>query len=888
MKAFYCAGTHWDREWYEPFQEFRRWLVELVDELMDLMEKDPEYRCFHLDGQTVVLEDYLEIRPERREELLRLLRGGRLLAGPWYNLPDEWLISGESFIRNLARGLRVCRELDVPALDFAYTPDQFGHVAALPMIMRGFGFSAGICWRGTQDETFPAHFAWVGPDGGRMAYHKLCDKGSYSPFEFAVRRPVKDGGYRDEDVDTHFVPFFDEESARSSVPMVLMLDAIDHQRPDPKMPWLFAALREKHPEITFEWGSLADYGRALAAHLDELPERRGELREPARDNRRVGQYLIVHTISSRYDLKRKNDLGQALLEKWAEPLLLMETLDGGKPVPGFLDKAWQYLLRNHPHDSICGCSIDQVHRDMHYRFDQAALLAGGIIRRACARLGGASAAADDWARVAAHNPLPYARRGVFDLTLYFPADYAEKTGNAYIDSLAWGERYNKFDLVAPGGERIPYQHVRVERNIECRRVDANGREQTVMGDLYHVAAELDLPPCGHATFRIETTPEATRTFGSLLTGPLRAENAHLAFELFPDGTGALTRKADGEVFPNLFLYEDCGECGDGWTRGQLLNDIVYRGPGAQVMTAVDEDGPLRTVFRVERTRLLPDEMDRRTGWRSERRAPLMVTDYISVEKDCPVLKVRTVVDNTVRDHRLRVLFPTLIETDTSFADTPFAVVERDIAIPPETARWQERVNPETAFTSFFGVKDAQGGLAVVSGGGLHECAVLETPESCLALTLFRSFRKTVMRPEQPDGQLQGRLEFSYALYPFEGAFDPRAALRQADLLAVGVFAHTAAPGAPERRSFLGQTGGGAVMTAMKPADDGNGGVVRFWNPTGADVVDGFRTEAALDTAFLCNLNEEPGAELPVRDGAVAVTVPAGGLATVRFTWKPKG
>ena len=115
MKAYYCVGTHWDREWYEPFQEFRMWLVELIDELMDLMDKDPEYRCFHLDGQAVVLQDYLEVRPERRERLVGLLKEGRLIAGPWYDLPDEWLISGESYVRNLMMGMRVCRELGVEA-----------------------------------------------------------------------------------------------------------------------------------------------------------------------------------------------------------------------------------------------------------------------------------------------------------------------------------------------------------------------------------------------------------------------------------------------------------------------------------------------------------------------------------------------------------------------------------------------------------------------------------------------------------------------------------------------------------------------------------------------------------------------------------------------------
>ncbi|HOC70063.1 MAG TPA: glycoside hydrolase, partial [Candidatus Hydrogenedentes bacterium] len=198
MKAFYCVGTHWDREWYEPFQEFRIWLVELIDELMDLMEKDPRYLCFHLDGQTIVIEDYLEIRPERRERLLRLLKERRLLIGPWYNLPDEWLVSGESLIRNMMRGYRMCRELGVAPLDFAYTPDQFGHIAALPMIMSGFGLRTGIVWRGTQDETCPAHFVWAGPDGSRLVYYKLMDKGSYGPFDLLARTPIKKAGNTDE------------------------------------------------------------------------------------------------------------------------------------------------------------------------------------------------------------------------------------------------------------------------------------------------------------------------------------------------------------------------------------------------------------------------------------------------------------------------------------------------------------------------------------------------------------------------------------------------------------------------------------------------------------------------------------------------------------------
>ncbi len=899
MKAFYCAGTHWDREWYEPFQEYRRWLVELIDELIDLMAQDPDYACFHLDGQTVVLEDYLEIRPERREQLVKLLKERRLLAGPWYNLPDEWLISGESFVRNLMRGVRICRNMGFPHLDFAYTPDQFGHIAALPMIMRGFGLSAGICWRGTQDETHPMHFAWVGPDRGKLAYHKLTDKGSYAPFEFAVRDHLRAEGYTDESYAKRFDTYFEEESARTIAPLLLMLDAIDHTRPDHEMPAIFQKLKERRPDIEFCWTALEEYGRELARHLDALPERHGELREPARDHQRVGQYLIVHVISSRYDLKQRNDRSQALLEKWVEPMLVYEMMAGGAPVPGFLDKAWQYLLRNHPHDSICGCSQDQIHRDMHYRFDQCDLIADGCVRRSMARIAGAAAGSEDWRRItgtssgpedwrriAVHNPLPRPRKGVFDLCLFFPADHAEKPGKSYIDGLASSERYNKFHLVLPDGTHAPYQHVRVERKQETpQRLDALGRHTFGFGDLYHVAVELDLPSAGYTTLRVEPCDAATRTFCSLMTGPLSAANGLIAFELKPDGSGRLINLADGRVFDNLFHYEDAGDCGDGWTRGQPLHDIVYRGPGATVMTAIDEDGPLRTVFRVERTLELPRELDQKSGYRSADRVAVNVTDFITVARHSPVLQVRTVVNNCAKDHRLRVLFPTHAQTGKSFADTPFAMVEREIGIPVETAEWQERINPEKAFTSVCGVQDVSGGLAVLCPEGLHEYAVLDTPERALALTLFRSFRKTVARSEESDGQLQGLLSFNYCLSPFVCEFNAISALGLVAELQTTVRSHEVREDSPATHSFVRVDPGDAVVTALKPAEDGPGAVIRFWNPGGKATVAQFQLDRPMVKACACNLNEEPLDPLAMtQEGAVAISVSAGGLATVRFIW----
>ena len=880
MKAFYCVGTHWDREWYEPFQEYRMWLVELIDELMDLMESNPDYRCFHLDGQAVVIQDYLDIRPERKERFLKLLREGRFIAGPWYDLPDEWLISGESYVRNLMKGMSVCREHGVEPMDYGYTPDQFGHIAALPMIMTGFGLKTGIVWRGTQDETYPAHFIWIGPDGSRMVTHKLMDRGSYGPFDFLARTPIKREGFSDDSFKNHFETYWKAETDRSPVPLTLMLDAIDHQRPDHDMPRLFQELKKRYPAIEFNWTSLADYGHELLKHANALPERSGELREPALDMHRGGQYLIVHTISSRYPIKRRNGQCQAILEKQAEPYALYHQLAGGAPILRYLDKAWEYLLKNHPHDSICGCSIDQVHRDMRYRFDQCELIADGVIRRAIAATGAATENLDHQRNLTLHNPLPYKRPGVFELDVPIPTDWPR----AFVDGLCSAERVSKFVLKRKDGALVPFQMAGISRSDIYKRIDADGRRKVHAPDIYHLIIDAELPAAGYTGLTIEPTDDGVRNFGSLTTGPLSASNGTIAFTLNTDGTASVEHCASGRRFDGLFLYEDCGDAGDGWTRGQLVNDIVFRSPGSRVTTAIDEDGPLRTVFRVEREFLLPRLQDQRSLMRSDDRVALRVTDLIYVEKGSPCLRVKSTVTNTCKDHRFRVRFRTNTATDVSFAETPYAIVERAIPIPPETARWQERVNPESPFTTFCGVNDAAGGLAVLAPFGPHEYEVAQTPDRSIALTLFRAVFRTVNTAGEPDGQLLEEMVFDYALYPFAGAFDAVTAARLVGQMQTNVRAHFTAE-VPDDHTFVSLEYGRAIVTALKPAANGSGGVIRLWNPSVHEVQDTIRIACKPVAAHLCTLNEDPVSSLPIdADGGIRVTAPARGLVTVRFEW----
>ncbi len=145
-----------------------------MDEVIDVLDRDPDFGHFMLDGQTVVLEDYLEIRPERSEDLVRLVRAGRIAIGPWYVQPDDVLASGEALIRNLERGIELSREFG-GTMRVGYLPDSFGHTGALPVVLKGFGIDTAALMRGPGKELDRSFFRWIGKDGSEILVAYLID-----------------------------------------------------------------------------------------------------------------------------------------------------------------------------------------------------------------------------------------------------------------------------------------------------------------------------------------------------------------------------------------------------------------------------------------------------------------------------------------------------------------------------------------------------------------------------------------------------------------------------------------------------------------------------------------------------------------------------------------
>src|ERR671931_17815 len=278
--------THWDREWYLPFEQFRDRLVEMMDGLIELLSTNA-FPHFHLDGQTAMIDDYLAVRPEREDDIRELVQSGRLSAGPWFTQMDEFLVSGESLIRNLERGLARARELG-ETRPVGYLPDQFGHVGQMPQILARAGIGHAVVWRGVPRSIDRTAFWWEAPDGSRVL-------AEYLPYGYFIGGGLS-GAKDAKELATglrHAVSLLSPMSLRDAL---LVSVGGDHHGPDPNLPRLLHEARAEAPDIAAEAGSIADH---VAEPVENgLPEWRGELRSAAR------AHLLPCVYSNRAHQKR--------------------------------------------------------------------------------------------------------------------------------------------------------------------------------------------------------------------------------------------------------------------------------------------------------------------------------------------------------------------------------------------------------------------------------------------------------------------------------------------------------------------------------------------------------------------------------------------------------
>ena len=887
----YVASAHWDREWYQTFQEYRFRLVRMLDDLLDTMEREPAWRYFQSDGQSILWEDYLEVRPEREEQIRKLAQAGRLRIGPWYALTDEHLVSGESLIRNLARGLKVAGRFGQPSR-VGFVSDLFGHTSQLPQILRGFNIDNAFLWRGVNESTHGAMFRWQAPDGSEVIAYRFSPIFGYGLYAEKVRtisqpdKPV--------DMDSALAGLrevIDIETARSPTSAFLVFDGADHMEREPLTLELLAKANATFGDVELIYSHLEGFVEDLREQRDKITRTFvGELREPGQ----LGDdgWLIAGVLSSRIHLKQANARCENELTRWAEPF---GTFAAGLGLPypaAFIDLAWKFLLQNHPHDSICTCSLDQVHKDMMYRFDQSLAIAGQVARDALWHIAQQVEMPPLDARdlaIVAFNPNADAIEGPVDLTLRFPRDI-----DAVYQEFFGYEPKIGFRLYDPDGVELPYQYVNQRRDVAGFR---RRLRKLPWGELHHeadITVPVKIPPFGYTRIVCRPVKEPTRYLGSMLVDDHTIENEHLRVAVASNGTLTITDKRTGNVYEQLLALEDAADIADGWHRGIAVNDEVFTSAASCVEVAATANGRFKATLRVRVTLQLPERFLFDTLWRSREHKPLAVTHHVTLRRGSEMIEVRTEVENTIRDHRLRVLMPSGARAATTYwADQSFDVVERPIALRPDNERYKElevETKPQQSFTAVF---DDERGLAVISTG-LPESAVRDLPGRPIALTLLRSFAKTPFTGGEEGGQIQGHHEFSYWLVPLAGKPEPGRLCRLGQQLAAGVRAvqieyHDwsrpglagAVPGhLPASGSFLTVASPHAVVTAVHSAGEKGSTLVRLFNPTQAAIRVPIHLQANVRSAHLVSLEGRPLEQLKLDNGRVLTDVMPKKIVTI--------
>jgi hypothetical protein len=881
------------------------------------MEKHPEYRCFNLDGQSIVIEDYLDLRPENEARLRALIQAGRIVIGPWWVQPDEFLPSGESHIRSFQKGIRFAERLG-GSLRVGHCADQFGHIAQMPQLMKQLQLTSACLWRGVSDAIPGWSFWWEAPDGTRLPVLYL--RNSYSSGWRLPKEP--------DDLLERVRR--QERDLAEGLPAVLM-NGTDHSRMEPHVPAALEAAKDRGYD--FRLATLAEYERAVfAAGIDEVVHA-GEMRSPDRSN------VLVGVLSARMNIKQRDFEVSGWLEKYAEPLELLNYLHHGPDGTPALRHAWRTLLENSPHDSICGCSVDQTHIEMFPRYDRAEQLARQVAKESIWHIAGRTSVpapgglavfrpvanvaavlrADVPGEWAGADRLLLPDGSSVDLSvvsLVEPETLVNQTGLTpwqamrHLDFLR-EQRYDNHNIEAMDWE-LDGRHLKVTTTVgpDLTVVD----EESVRHEVRQVAAN-NLADTAEITVRTSARAQVvavlppSESVGLQVLTPVESEIHSQESEIrdqVPDLQNdfyEITLKKGGKLFirdwhhdveiVNAAALVSEGDRGDEYNADILPDGLV----GGWTVVSADY-GKTHQSLVLAAVLDVPEGLNKKRSARREKREPLVAAIMeVTLYKGLPRIDFKLTIENNARDHRLRALFPLPFATEAAITENQFHVAERSLTPPPWNGTSNEQ--PPTTFPqkTFAAFEAEDAGIAVFNKG-LQEGEVVRDKKGrqAYALTLLRCVG-WLSRPDlvsrrggagptisTEDSQMQGTHTFEFSLTTYRGNW------RTANIQAMAhsfaypplAFATNAHEGSLGPDVPLATITPGVVPTAMTRSDVDGAPIVRVYNASGDQAEAALSVPAAVPGAGLVDLMEEHVHTVDATHGDWRFPLRPWEIASVRF------
>lgn len=916
-KVHIVTYTHWDREFRWEFERTRMRLVDCIDHLLEIMKDKPDFRSFLFDGQVTIIDDYLEIRPEKRDEIVNMAKEGRLELGPWYTLADCAPIQGESVVRNILYGIRKSKEYG-NVLKCGYNVFSFGQIGQLPQIYANFGIDTIVFYKHMNPKKSKYHeFIWEAPDGTRALASRLGKEARWN-FFFAGHIPIvydkdawlKDWQYNwgelgkvfhtaDPEGYGWFYEILDPETSfhkenikigmeralktveGTAVPeVVLMFEGTDFTEPHPLIPEIAREIQAQFgDEIEVVHSTLADYFNELKDALKDRTDL-DIVKGPMRD----GPVGSIHTdvFSTHPEVMIENSHAENKIIRYAEPLSTIAWKFGLDRYPAtYLEKIWKLMFQSHAHDSMHGLGPKTLAEGEVSRLKQAKVIAEGLERRGLQNITkeiNTSKVEDTEYFLAVHNPSSFNRSEVVEAYIDVPKDVRlnylvieDMEGNT-VQIQEIDRKETRAGLYHPRSRNMPFY---------CTKVH-----------IYFMASNI--PAIGYKTFKIKWVQkneypypheewDAPRIYAeNMLSGANQAENEYIRVKVNPDGTVNIIEKNTGVTYAGLNYFTDMGDKGNMWSYDCPGNDKIINSIGTLAKVAMTTHGPLSVKFEISLTMSIPSGYDFMNHKRSDVEKEMLVKVELLLKKGAKYLEVNTTINNTVNDHYFRVCFPTGLKAVKTWAEGSFMVTEFPVK-PTSNGEFRGNELARHPAQLWFDLYDGVNGLSILTDA-TKDYEILENDNNqTMAMGLVRGTRLRIPcdnrlwmeYPGDESSQSIGEFSYRYAFLPHTEIWDKAGLYNEA--LTFNAPMHVCQFGRqegifPVEKSFVEIKGDNLVLSAIKKAEDRDSIIVRLYNPTEKFITGVVKVGFEYKEAFLMNLNEE---RIQSMDGHGAITVKVG-------------
>ncbi|MCE0826335.1 alpha-mannosidase [Buttiauxella sp. A2-C2_NF] len=732
--------THWDREWYFTENDSKAVLYYFMDDIFQRLEEDKTLGPFVLDGQTVVIEDYLSVAPHQETRLRQLIGQGRIVIGPWYTQSDFLVVGAESITRNLLLGHADCQCFG-GTMPIGYVPDSFGQSAQLPMFLQQFAIDYAVIWRGWSEHNVAhSEFSWQAADGSKVTAAVL-------PWGYGCAKWLPDNP---QTAQKTLEPILEKQARFSLTDHVLLPNGNDQSPFEYRVPAMLEQLNPQQDDYRFVRSSFSQFFQALESANVTLPVYQGEFLSP--------KYMRIHRgiFSTRIDIKQLNARLERTLSQHLEPLLAVNWRLGLPYPQHAVDNIWREAMKSHAHDSIGGCNSDRVNAMVKNRLESGLEMANQLIDLNMKMLAEGITAQQDGKKIIIFNAHPQMSAGLLELTIFTPEQ--------------------DFRVVDSEGKECRWQIVeegRQDMSIIVQEL-SNSTETTWYRKCCLLLEVANIPACGYQTLYLQEGINAG--FEQQAKSINKLENAWLRLEVDEQGILTLTDKRSQQSYHNILQLVDGGDAGDNYNYSPPFDDWLINSNG--FLTSISgTQGALQSALMLSWKIAVPQDLAARREQRAD--AVLDITMTITLADSNAWLDVAISVNNTVRDHRLQVLLPTAAQSHIHFADQPFGLIERQ-NLPSEMAVWQDEQWTEAPVALYpmqsqVMMYDAQRGLCTVTEG-LREYQIPQNRQDVIAVTLLRSVgwlgqanmpyrpgRASGMVLPSPDSQIQGMRHFKLSV-----------------------------------------------------------------------------------------------------------------------------